>query len=185
MSGSIPFTRNYSDLSTTQGFQFEFFCNRCSTGFRTPFKSTLTGALSGAMGAAGSLLGGFFGKAADLSERVRSASWEKGHDAAFQEAMEEMRAEFIQCPRCSTWVCKQNCWNVEKGLCTSCAPDVGVEMATAQSTTCPSCGTTLATQVKFCPDCGAKVQPKGACAGCGATLVPGTKFCGECGSKVL
>jgi len=184
MSRSIPFTRNYSDLSTQQGFQFEFFCNRCSTGFRTHFKSTLTGAVSGAMGAAGSLLGGIFGRAADLTERVRSASWEKGHDAAFEEAMEEMRAEFTQCPRCSTWVCRQNCWNVEKGLCTSCAPDMGVEMATAQSTTCPSCGTTLATQVKFCPDCGAKVQPKDVCAACGVKLAPAAKFCAECGTKV-
>jgi len=185
MSRGIPFTRNYSDLSTTQGFQFEFFCNHCSTGFRTHFKATLTGALSGAMGAAGSLLGGFFGKAADLSERVRSASWEKAHDAAFEEAVQELGQEFIQCPRCSIWVCKQNCWNVQKGLCKSCAPDLGVETVAAQSMTCPSCGVSLAQKVKFCPDCGAKIQPEDVCAACGAKLAPGAKFCAECGSKVL
>jgi hypothetical protein len=54
----IEFTRNYSDLSTNQGFQFEFFCNRCSTGYRTRFKPSITGTLTGAMGAASSLFGG-------------------------------------------------------------------------------------------------------------------------------
>jgi predicted RNA-binding Zn-ribbon protein involved in translation (DUF1610 family) len=184
VSRTIPFSRNYSDLSTQQGFQFEFFCNRCSTGARTHFKSTLTGAVSGAMGAAGSLLGGIFGRAADLTERVRSASWEKGHDAAFEEAVQEMKEEFMQCPRCSTWVCKQNCWNAERGLCKSCASTVAVETATAASTTCASCGVSLAAAAKFCPDCGARVQPKDVCASCGVKLAPGAKFCPDCGTKV-
>jgi hypothetical protein len=215
MSKNIPFTRNYSDLSTNQGFQFEFFCNRCSTGYRTPFKASITGTLSGAMGAASSLLGGVFGKAADLTERVRSASWEKAHDHAFEEAMEELRPEFIQCPRCSNWVCKAQCWNEHKGLCKGCSPDLGVEMAAAQSSrtveeiwahsrmaeadremlkeeswregaraTCPSCGVALAKKSKFCPECGAKVQPDDACVECGAALAPGAKFCAECGHKV-
>jgi len=29
MSDKIAFTKNYSDLSTNQGFQFEFYCDRC------------------------------------------------------------------------------------------------------------------------------------------------------------
>jgi len=215
MNERIEFTRNYSDLSTTQGFQFEFFCNRCSSGFRTGFQPSVTSTVSGAIGAASSLFGGIFGKAADLSERVRSASWEKAHDAAFQRAMEELRPEFIQCSRCSGWVCRKNCWNVQKGLCKNCAPDLGVEMAAAQSSrtvqeiwahskvaeedramlteqtwregvraTCPSCGVALAKKVKFCPDCGTKIQVEGLCSGCGAKLAPGAKFCAECGDKV-
>ena len=189
MSRTIPFSRNYSDLSTQQGFQFEFFCNRCSTGFRTHFKSTLTGAVSGAMGAAGSLLGGIFGRAADISERVRSASWEKGHDSAFEEAVEEMKEEFNQCPRCSTWVCKHNCWNDELGMCKNCAATVAVETAAAEavavvSIKCASCGTSLVATAKFCPDCGTKVQPRDTCAACGVKFAPGAKFCPECGAKV-
>ena len=66
----IEFTRNYSDLSTNQGFQFEFYCDRCGGGFRTRFKPSMLGAVSGAMDTASSLFGGLFGKAADLSERV-------------------------------------------------------------------------------------------------------------------
>jgi membrane protease subunit (stomatin/prohibitin family) len=211
----IEFTRNYSDLSTNQGFQFEFFCNRCSTGYRTRFKPSITGTLTGAMDAASSLFGGLFGKAADLSERVRSASWEKAHDDAFEEAMAELKPSFIQCPRCSTWVCRTNCWNDSKGLCKECAPDLGVEMAAAQASrtvqeiwahsrvaeedramlkeeswregaraTCPSCGAPLAKKVKFCPDCGAKIEAEAHCTECGAKLAPGAKFCAECGTKV-
>jgi hypothetical protein len=124
----IEFTRNYSDLSTNQGFQFEFYCDRCGGGFRTRFKPSMLGAVSGAMDTASSLFGGLFGKAADLSERVRSASWEKAHDDAFSEAASELQSEFAKCPRCSSWVCRKDCWNKDRGLCKNCAPDLGVEM---------------------------------------------------------
>ena len=33
MAGEIEFTTNYSDLSTDNGFQFEFRCNRCGNGY--------------------------------------------------------------------------------------------------------------------------------------------------------
>lgn len=54
----IEFTTNYSDLSTDEGFQFEFFCDRCGTGYRTSFQPSAIGKISGALDAAGSLLGG-------------------------------------------------------------------------------------------------------------------------------
>jgi hypothetical protein len=71
MSDRIEFTKNYTDLSTNQGFQFEFNCDRCGNGFRTKFRSFTLGTVSGVMDAANSLLGGIFGQAADLSERAR------------------------------------------------------------------------------------------------------------------
>jgi len=55
------------------------------------------------------------------------------HDKAFEEAIEEIKPSFVQCPRCSKWVCKERCFNNDKGLCKECAPDVGVEMAAAQA----------------------------------------------------
>jgi hypothetical protein len=58
---------------------------------------------------------------------------EKAHDDAFLEAMNELKPDFIQCPRCSSWVCKKSCWNNSKGLCKDCAPDMAVEMAAAQA----------------------------------------------------
>ena len=42
----IEFTSNYSDLSTNQGFQFEFNCDRCGGGYRSNFKPSATGTVS-------------------------------------------------------------------------------------------------------------------------------------------
>lgn len=215
MSEKIEFTRNYSDQSTNQGFQFEFYCDRCGTGYRTRFQASALGTVSSALDTASSLFGGVFGKAADLGERARSASWEKAHDDAFMKAMEELKPDFVQCPRCSSWVCRKSCWNMQKGLCKNCAPDLGVEMAAAQASrtveeiwahsqmaeddrqmlteksyregvraTCPSCNAPLASNAKFCPECGAKIQSQAHCTQCGAKLAAGAKFCTECGAKV-
>lgn len=213
MENSVQFSRNYSDLSTDRGFQFEFFCDRCGNGFRTPFKSFGMGAITGAVDVANSLFGGILGRAADVTDRVSSASRERAHDQAFLEAATELRPQFMQCPRCSSWVCKQSCWNHKKGLCKQCAPDLGVEMSAAQSSrsveevwahaamaeedkklatenwreniraSCPQCNAPLATNAKFCPECGAKLKTNVHCSECGAKLEPGAKFCGECGTK--
>lgn len=121
---------------------------------------------------------------------------------------------FLQCPHCHTWVCKDECWNTRKGLCKECAPDLGVEMAAAQSeraveeihahaamaeedkhlatadwrqnivAKCPECGTPMQTNSKFCPECGALVKPDAKCKTCGSKLLPKAKFCPECGEKV-
>lgn len=214
MADVIEFVQNYSDLSTDRGFQFEFHCDRCGTGYRTRFKASATGAVTEVLDTASSLFGGLFGSAADVSERVRSASWQKARDSAFEEAVKEIRPSFIQCPRCQSWVCRKSCWNNKRGLCKECAPDLGVEMSAAQASrsveevwahakmaeedkklaqgnwrktiraTCPNCETPLATNAKFCPECGTKLQEESACPECGAKLQPKAKFCAECGTKI-
>ena len=214
MAERIEFARNYSDLCTNKGFQFEFYCDRCGSGFRTRFKPSMTGRVSEALDAAGSLFGGVFSSAANVGERVRSAAWEKAHDEAFEEAMEELKPDFIQCPRCSGWVCRKSCWNHKKGLCKECAPDLGVEMSAAQASrsveevwahaamaeedkklaaenwrdtiraSCPQCESPLQSNAKFCPECGAQLKVGTNCPACGNVLTPGTKFCPECGEKV-
>jgi ribosomal protein L40E len=214
-SENIEFVQNYSDLSTDRGFQFEFQCDRCGTGFRTRFKASVTGRVTDVLGAASGLFGGLFGSAADISERVRSAGWEKAHDDAFVEAIGELKPSFVQCPRCQTWVCRKSCWNNKRGLCKNCAPDLGVEMSAAQASksveevwahaamseedkklakgnwrktiraACPNCEAPLATNAKFCPECGTKLQEENVCAQCGAKLQPKAKFCAECGAKTL
>ncbi len=210
----LEFVNNYKDLSTEQGFQFEFICARCDSGYRTTFKPSLTGKLSNALDTASSLFGGFLGTAADLGDRVHSATWERTHDENFTAAVKEIKPYFIQCPRCNSWVCREKCWNQKKGLCKECAPDLGVEMAAAQASrsveevwahaamaeedkklstedwregitaTCPNCEKPLATNAKFCPECGYSLKPKDKCPGCGAKLLPGAKFCAECGHKL-
>ena len=210
----IEFVNNYNDLSTDTGFQFEFVCNRCGSGFRTRFQASATGLVSGALDAASSMFGGVFGRAADLGERVRSASWQKARDDAFEAATVEVRPHFVQCPRCNNWVCRDRCWNGKRGLCKECAPDLGVEMSAAQASrsveevwapaamaeedkklgkeywretiraTCPECEEPLASNAKFCPSCGAKLKTANHCTNCGNKLEPNAKFCGECGTKV-
>jgi hypothetical protein len=190
MSDRLEFTTNYNDLSTSQGFQFEFVCNRCGTGFRTRFQNNALGVASSAMDAANSLIGGFFGRAADMAERARSAAWQKAHDAAFVSAMEELKPDFIQCPRCSTWVCRKHCWNTDHGLCKSCAPDIAVEMAAAQAAKAQEKIIESATVSDG--DAAAigdsKTWKEGVHAGCptcGAPLPPKVKFCPECGTKIV
>ncbi len=213
MGKKIEFVNNYSDLSTNQGFQFEFYCDRCGSGYRTPFKPSMTGKVNGVLDAANSLFGGFLGRAADLSNKVHTAAWEKAHDAAFEEALQELKSEFIQCPRCSSWVCRSSCWNTKRGLCKQCAPDLGVEMSAAQASrsveevwahacmsnedkklsednwretiraTCPQCEKPLASNAKFCPECGTTLVNKNVCSKCGTLLSLGAKFCAECGNK--
>jgi membrane protease subunit (stomatin/prohibitin family) len=214
MSDGIEFASNYHDLSTDRGFQFEFYCNRCHSGYRTSFKPWAVGTASAVLDTASGLFGGLFGSAATVSDRVRSATWEKAHDGAFASALDEVKPSFVQCPRCSSWVCRESCWNTKRGLCKGCAPDMGVEMSAAQASrsveevwahaamaeedkhldekewretiraTCPSCEAPLATNAKFCPECGAKLQSAARCTHCGTKLNPGAKFCPECGEKV-
>lgn len=214
MADVIEFSGSFDDLSTERGFQFEFNCDRCGVGFRTEFQAYAVGMLSGALDTAGGLLGGILGSAADVGEQVRSAGWQKAHDKAFEKSWQSMKPEFAQCPRCSVWVCRKSCWNTKRGLCKGCAPDLGVEMSAAQSdrsveevhahaamaeedkklaqanwretirASCPKCEAPLATNAKFCPECGEKLKSASHCTQCGATLTPGAKFCPECGEKV-
>ena len=54
----------------------------------------------------------------------------------------------------------------------------------APSVPCPSCGKQNAAGVKFCSDCGSKMEAsKVPCVKCGAELREGAKFCSECGSS--
>lgn len=214
MPDNIEFVNNYSDMSTDRGFQFEFHCNRCGGGIRTPFKPAASGTITEVLDTASSLLGGIFGRAADVSERLRSATWQQARDKAMAEAVDEIRPQFAQCPHCSTWVCRDSCWNEKRGLCKSCAPDMGVEMSAAQAArsreevwahakmsaedkklsegnwretiraSCPKCEAPLASNAKFCPECGAKLAGEGECVKCQAKLQPGAKFCAECGEPV-
>ncbi len=200
-SDQIEFTRNYSDLSTGEGFQFEFYCNRCGSGYRTEFDGFATAKVAGGLNALSGLLGGRLGRAAVLGEQVRSASWERAHDKAFVTATERLRPQFVQCPRCSSWVCRTACWNDAKGLCKGCSPDLGVEMAAAQSSRtveeiwahskmAEEDREMLRTEswregaVARCPACEVPLAKKvNFCPECGADVSP-ERPCGSCGAKL-
>ncbi len=197
----IQFTRNYADHSTDRGFQFEFYCDRCGNGYRTQFQSSASGMLSEALDVAGGLLGGILSTAANVGGRVHSAGWQKARDDAYTKAAAEAQPHFAHCPRCGQWVCRDTCWNNERGLCKSCAPDTEVEFSAAQVQARIQQGvqaineSTYITEqdkarlaqgnsIASCPSCGAPLNAVSKfCPECGAPLQQ-DKFCTECGAKV-
>ena len=60
------------------------------------------------------------------------------------------------------------------------------EQENLQSRTCANCDTVNPEGVKFCQECGARLNQlsRMKCPGCGAEFPAGTRFCGECGTKV-
>ena len=204
---TIQFTDNYSDLSSSRGFQFKFFCQKCGNGYMSTFRSNTMGTAAAAANALASLLGGVFGRAAQGAEQLQSLVAGPQHDSALAAAVEEIRPLFKQCSRCGNWVCEPVCWNKKASLCESCAPDLDEEIAAAQAqaakeqaiektravdhlgrrdlsqmaaVTCPKCGA-HASGGKFCPDCGASLAQSTTCPHCGAQVDGSPKFCPECG----
>ena len=185
---AIEFTRNYSDLSTDRGFQFEFQCDRCGNGYKTTFQAWTMGTVSGALDAASSLFGGVFNQAANLSERARSAQWQQARDKSLVAAIQEIKPNFVQCPRCSSWVCKKSCWNNAKGLCKNCAPDLGVEMAAAQASRTTQ---EIWEHSQVAEEDRAMLKEenwragvRATCPNCNAPLAKDAKFCPECGAAI-
>ncbi|HWQ08558.1 MAG TPA: zinc ribbon domain-containing protein [Holophaga sp.] len=206
----IEFTDNYQDLSTDTGYQYKFFCEGCGNGYMSSWKASKLGVAGGLLRGAGDLLGGVFGRASSSAYDIQRAVGGSAHDSALKEAVEEIRPLFMQCKRCGQWVCREICWNAERGLCKACAPILqreiaakqasiaveqvdqklreqdlleGVNLKAAAAVLCPKCGAE-AQGGKFCPECGAPLVPKTECPTCGAKLTVGSKFCGECGTKV-
>lgn len=185
----ISFTNNYNDLSTDTGFQFEFVCERCQKGYRTKFQPSAVGTVASVLNNASSLLGGIFGSVADVSEKVKSAGWQQARDKAFEAATAEVKNDFVQCPKCQSWVCVADCWNDAKGLCKKCAPDLGVEMAAAQSSKSVEEVWAHAAMAEEDKKLGTENWRKGKRATCPTCNKPlasvDAKFCAECGAEIL
>jgi len=201
------FTRNYHDHSNDQGFQFEFLCDKCGSGWRSGFQTNTVGLAAGIFRVAGSIFGGGFNSAARAGDAAKDMLRGKAWDDAFLAATTEGKGRFKQCTRCARWVCPEVCWNVERSLCDECAPKLQQEMAAAQATAaknqvwtraaladqtegadltqkkmvaCPNCGAP-STGGKFCTECGKPYQALKENCKCGAKLAPTAKFCPECG----
>jgi hypothetical protein len=206
----IQFTENYDDLSTDLGYQFKFYCDKCRNGYMSSFDASVVGMGGSLLRAAGSIFGGALSSVGHGSYEVQRAVGGKAHDDALRKAVDEVRAKFHQCKRCGKWVCPENCWNAQRGMCNGCAPDIQGELAAAQvaatveqinqrvrqsdmttrldltgaaAATCPKCGAKV--QGKFCGECGTTVMAKVKCPGCSASVDEGVKFCPECGARMV
>jgi hypothetical protein len=183
------FTRNNRDHSNDTGFQFEIFCDKCGNGHRSSFKHNAVGVAASVIKAAGALFGGAASRAgwgADhLKDALRGPAW----DSAFSAAIEECRPKFRQCTQCGQWVCPEVCWNHERGLCETCAPDireqapmiqaqVAVEQAREQAA--------KADQLRGLDVAAAalSVSAGHSCGQCHSQLAAGARFCANCGVAV-
>ena len=203
------FTRNYNDLSTEAGFQFEFFCDCCGNGFKSTFvESTTYGKKSSSerFGRLASNLGSFIGgKANDIGWALergsdfasskfddRSPEWRKEYEEAFDKAQAEVQSKFKKCPSCNKWVCS-DCWNEDDQLCIECAPREASYVAKARSTamqrnideaaeTAQVWNGKIEKQTTVCPSCGKPVGDGKFCGNCGAPLQKNN--CPNCGAPL-
>jgi hypothetical protein len=205
MPGFTPFTDNYSDLSDESGYQFEFRCDNCRSGYRSEFIRSNLGTASTLLRGASGFLGGMLGSAGNVADRAKDITDRGARDDALKRASNEIMPLFTRCPRCSNWV-DETCWNEARGLCVRCAPKLAAELeaeratveiqqmrekmrtetvfsgdTSAKTTVCTGCGKPVGSE-RFCSNCG---QPTGQakCAQCGNDLPPGGRFCGNCGAK--
>lgn len=212
MAGIVPFTDNFVDLSNFEGYQFEFHCERCGNGYRSPYQANVKEKGRGLLRAASNVLGSTglnkLSNAADQLNFDRGTN-SKQKDKALADAVEAVRDHFKQCRGCGNWVCVDVCWNEEIGQCSVCSPFVAEEISRAQAAAqveqikekvretdwtedldlknrakvkCGSCGE-MVEGGKFCPSCGSELTKTTFCSECGASLKEGAKFCTECGTK--
>ena len=179
------FTKNYRDHSTDNGYQFEFFCDKCGNGHRSAFQTSAMGMAASVLKAAGRVFGGNMygvGWGADhIKDAFRGPAW----DSAFAAAIAECKPAFRQCTRCGGWVCPEVCWNHARGLCENCAPDLGEQAAAIQAQVAVEQTweqVRKSDQVRGVDVVGNVAEVAPGCAKCRAALVPGAKFCAQCGA---
>jgi len=204
MAGFTPFTNNYQDLSDQHGYQFEFRCAICGSGYRSEFQRSALGTAGTLLSGASNLFGGMFGGASNATNTIQDVADRGARDEALKKASAELMPNFKQCPRDHLWV-DDRCWNEQAGLCVNDAPKLASEMeaervnvelaqmrekmstqavfggdVSTRATTCTNCGKPVGSE-KFCSNCGTPVG-LAKCAKCGSDLAVGMKFCGNCGA---
>lgn len=206
MAGFTPFSNNYSDLSDENGYQFEFRCEICGSGYRSEFQRSTLGTAGNILGGASNLLGGIFGGASNVADKAKEITDRGARDEALKKASNELMHFFQRCPRNNAWV-DETCWNEARGLCVSCAPKLAAEMEAerqavelqqmrqamqsetvftgdtgTRTTVCTNCGKPVGSE-KFCSNCGTPVGLT-KCPTCGNDVTPGARFCGNCGTSL-
>lgn len=191
MPQMVPFTNNYLDRSTSDGYQFEFYCQRCRSSVVSSFHRSLSGiaSLGGRLlSIGGDLIGGEAGYTAHRvgweTDAMRGGG--NARDKHLQKAVEEVAPQFGHCNRCGNWVCQQACWNAQRGVCADCSSRLGPEAASMPA---PAQMNQMNQQIHgpaMCSSCGQSSGGGRFCQHCGAPLAAAaaapTRFCGNCGT---
>ncbi len=209
MTEAVPFTDNVRDLSNSDGYQFEFRCERCGNGYRSAFQPDVRQRGQRLVRGVGNLFGGALSELSSAADQLLDRGTNSvAKDRALRGAGQEIADRFHQCRGCGDWVCEDVCWNDQVGQCVRCSPVITEQLAQLQaearrnqlvdqlSTTdliqglavgqqaqprCPSCGAQAAGG-KFCSECGASLRQEQTCPSCAAVNPVGAKFCSECGT---
>ena len=186
---------NYRDLSsggsdTNAGFQFEFYCTKCSYKWKSPFQPYRMGQVSG-------FLSRFAFLFSDLRTAGRTTSAfadmgsRKAHDEALEEATAKAQTLFTICPTCKEAAC-EDCFSVRDKSCRSCLEHSSAQaeenkerdrlkQRDVRSGLCPSCSTPT-DGGRFCPQCGYDTASTfKTCPGCGVMCARQARFCTDCG----
>ncbi|MDE1177674.1 MAG: zinc ribbon domain-containing protein [Edaphobacter sp.] len=168
---TIEFVRNYTDHSTDRGYQFEFRCDHCYSGYMSSFDPSVIGAAGGLLQAAGSLFGGLLGSAGSTAYDIQRAIGGPAHDRALQQAVTEVKQKFRRCQRCGKWVCAEICWNDRAAQCTGCTPKYEQEVismrtqaqieATRDQLREKADQTDYVSEIDMNPDAQVRIQPGG------------------------
>src|SRR5689334_1995152 len=99
MAALIPFTSNYTDVSTYEGYQFEFHCQRCGNGYRSAFRHSVTGFGGRLAALGGGILGGEIGSRVQevglLAQWDRSSTRGSTNDKRLLEASDDVAGHFV------------------------------------------------------------------------------------------
>lgn len=193
----------YTDISDqSQGyFAFRFTCRHCYWEIETkPVRSKISTATN-VMDLGVGLLGGFWGRAAEMGEKFYGSKWHQEHAEVLQKAWGEVKHNFHFCPKCSATICTR-CFNLKLNLCVGCAPDLKVDAAQyqhelnveaqrgqiQQNYRAPQFNTaavpSAVTDEMIKPQHGAPPVPTGiVCPNCRRLGAPG-KFCQDCGTQI-
>ncbi len=191
----ISFTRHYVDRSNSNGFQFQFYCDRhhrdgllgpthrCSMIYTSEFKHNPLGVASTLAQAASMIIGrghgiGYAGQM--VNQVYKNQAWQDAYAAATEEA----KKYFEVCPRCAACVCKSNCWNNDAGLCLTCAPHLANEAPAMKAQAAKVQMAFKAAETDHVKDVDLEKEHRAVCPHCRARS-SGGKFCSSCGKEML
>ncbi len=133
MSQNFIVPNIYQDISNQyQGyFAFRFVCQHCNWQIDTRPVTSKTSVATNAIDMGVGFLNNFWGRAAEMGEKVLGSQWHQEQADALRKSWAEIEQNFHLCPKCHYTVCMR-CFNLQLNLCTQCAPDLKADGAQFQ-----------------------------------------------------